>query len=85
MKMVEISQATGTLAQYAHDMNGESIVLTENGKPVAALVSVQNTDWETIKLSLDPRFMQIIEDSRDAHKQNGGVSPDEMRRRLGTG
>jgi len=82
MKTLDISQATESLAAYAQGIHDESIILTEKGQPVAALISIQNVDWETIKLSSDPQFMQIIEQSRARQKREGGVSSDEMRRRL---
>jgi hypothetical protein len=60
----------------------EPVILTSGGKPVAALVSLENVDLETIALSTSPRFMEMIERSRKQPKENGGVSAEEMRRRL---
>jgi len=82
MKTLDISQATESLAAYAQGVTEESIILTEKGQPVAALISIQDIDWETIKLSSDPQFMQIIEQSRARQKKEGSVSSEEMRRRL---
>ena len=83
MKTIEISQATAPLAEYAQTVDKETLILTINGEPVAALVSIHDVDLETIKLSTDPRFLSLIEQSRTRQQQEGGLSSAEMRRRLG--
>jgi antitoxin (DNA-binding transcriptional repressor) of toxin-antitoxin stability system len=55
--------------------------LTVDGRPVAALVAIENTDAETASLSTNPQFLALIERSR--RRVEGGVSSAEMRRRLG--
>ena len=63
---------------------GEStLILTVRGKPIAALVSVENADVETVTLSTHPQFIALIERSRARQKAEGGISSEEMRRRLG--
>jgi antitoxin (DNA-binding transcriptional repressor) of toxin-antitoxin stability system len=83
MKAVEISKATAPLADYARDISGEPLVITENGKPIAILEALEDTDWETISLSSNPEFMAIIERSRTRQQTEGGLSEAEVRRRLG--
>jgi len=83
MKTLEMAQATASLAEYARGMGKEPVILTQRGKPIAALVSVENADLETITLSTHPRFIALIERSRARHKTQGGISSAEMRRRLG--
>jgi len=83
MKTLEISQATAPLAEYARDVSKEPVIVTLDGKPIAALISIENADWETIRLSAHPQFMALIERSRARQKAEGGISSSEMRRRLG--
>ena len=83
MKTLELDQATASLAEYARGLSEEPVILTVNGKPVAALVSIENADLETITLSTHPRFIALIQKSRARLKAEGGVSSEEMRRRLG--
>ena len=40
-------------------------------------------DSESVSLVNNPRFLAIIERSRIRHEREGGISSDEMRRRLG--
>jgi len=83
MKTLEMAKATASLAEYAREVNKEPVVLTVDGKPVAALVSIENADLETVTLSTHPQFLALIERSRSRQKSEGGISSKEMRRRLG--
>jgi prevent-host-death family protein len=83
MKKVEISKASGPLSEYARRARKGPIIVVKNGKPVAAVVSVRNADDETVSLSTNRRFLAIIERSRSRLKKAGGISPKEIRRRLG--
>ena len=83
MKKLELSKATAPLAEYARDLNKEPVILTAAGKPIAALVAIENADLETVSLSTNPQFLALIERSRVRHKAEGGISSKEMRRRLG--
>jgi antitoxin (DNA-binding transcriptional repressor) of toxin-antitoxin stability system len=83
MKTLEVAQATAPLAEYAGDVKNEPLILTINGKPVAALVPIENADLETVTLSTHPQFLALIERSRGRQKTAGGISSAEMRRRLG--
>jgi len=83
MKKMEMEKATAPLLEYARDVRKHPVVLTVKGKPVAALVSVENADAETVSLSTNSRFLAVIERSRARHRAEGGISSAEMRRRLG--
>ncbi len=58
------------------------MILTVDGEPVAALMSIEDTNWETVALSTHPQFLALIEQSRARQKAEGGISSTEMRRRL---
>jgi antitoxin (DNA-binding transcriptional repressor) of toxin-antitoxin stability system len=83
MKILEMAKATAPLAEYAQEVNKEPMILTVDGRPVAALVSIENADLETVTLSTQPQFLALIERSRTRQKAEGGISSTEMRRRLG--
>ena len=51
MRMIEAEQATAPLSEYARDASKEPVILTVDGKPVAALVPIHNADVETVTLS----------------------------------
>lgn len=83
MKTIELDQATASLAEYARQVKSEPVLLTEQGSPVAALLSLEDVDEESLSLSTNPQFMEIIEQSRARLAAEGGISSEEMRRRLG--
>src|SRR5439155_18268749 len=83
MKTIELDQATASLAEYAREAKHEPVLLTEQGHPVAALLSLENVDAESLSLSANPDFMEIIEQSRARLAAEGGISSGEMRRRFG--
>ena len=81
MKTLEISKATESLAVYAKRANHEPIIITQKGKPVAALVPIENSDLETVTVSTDRKFLALIERSRARQKAEGGIASKELRRR----
>ena len=83
MKTLEMAKATAPLAEYARDVCKEPVILTIDGRPVAALVPIENADLETVTLSTHPQFVALIERSRARQKAEGGISSTEMRQRLG--
>jgi len=83
MKTVEIKDATVGLGQYAAHISDDPVVVTDHGRPVAALVAVENADMETVSLSTNPKFIELIQRSRVRQAREGGISSAEMRRRLG--
>ena len=82
MKTLEMVKATAPLAKYAQNVSEEPVIVTVDGRPVAALVPIENADLETATLSTHPQFLALIERSRARQKAEGGISSAEMRRRL---
>jgi prevent-host-death family protein len=83
MRIIEKAKATAPLAKYMTRVKEEPVIVTRKGKPIAALVSIENADLETVSLSTNRKFLALIERSRARHRTEGGISSDEMRRRLG--
>jgi prevent-host-death family protein len=82
VKKVEVTDATESLAAYVRQADVGPVVVTKEGRPVAALVLLENTDLETFALSTDPDFLELIQNSRSRYARDGGLSSAEMRRRL---
>jgi len=82
MKTVEVSKATLPLSDYTKEVKKEPVIVTKEGRPIAILVSIPNADIETVSLTNNPKFIALIERSRARQKSEGGISSEEMRRRL---
>lgn len=39
MKIVDITEANASLADYTESLSGEPVIITNNGEPIAALVN----------------------------------------------
>lgn len=82
MKVIETTEATATLAEYAAEIGSGPVIVTDAGRPVAVLVSIEGADLETVSLSTNREFMELIERSRSRLRAEGGVPSGEMRRRF---
>ena len=83
MNTIEIDDAKDTLGNYAEKAANNPIIITDHGCPIAALVPLKNADIETVSLSTNSEFIALIERSRHRQDDEGGISSNEMRKRLG--
>lgn len=74
------SDAEASLADYVKSLGREPAIAGFEGKPIALLVAI--ADVESVSLSQNPRFQEIIERSRK-QKSKGGFSSEEVRKQLG--
>ncbi|MBO1348992.1 MAG: hypothetical protein EBE86_017120 [Hormoscilla sp. GUM202] len=81
MRKVEISEAEAPWAEYVQDR--EPIVLIRDGQPVAALLPIEGIDLETLMVSMNHNFIDIIQRSRQSQKEHGRIFSEEVRQELG--
>ncbi|MFN0136265.1 MAG: hypothetical protein ACKVS9_09135 [Phycisphaerae bacterium] len=81
MKHVSLSKLP-KLAEHMATLDFEPILLTTNGKAVAAVVALPNTDNETASLASNAKFIALIQRSRLSVGTAGGVSMELARREL---
>lgn len=82
MKTIEVTGALEPLSDYVREAQSEPLVVTDHGAPTAVILSLANTDLETVSLSMNPEFIALIERSRTRAATQGGISPEEMKRRV---
>jgi PHD/YefM family antitoxin component YafN of YafNO toxin-antitoxin module len=82
VKTIEIEKASKPLSEYAKEIGNEILVLTSNEKPVAAIVSLKDVDMESLSLSTNPDFMEIIKKSREDFKLGKKLSLNKMKEEL---
>ena len=83
MKTIDIARANGRLRDYVDEARKEVVVVTRRGRPVAAVVGVDEYDYESLSLSTNPKFIEIIARARGRMQKEGGIPAAEVRRRLG--
>ena len=82
MKVIEQTDATAPLAEYAAAIGSGALIVTSDGRPVAALVPIENSDLETVSLSTTREFLDLINRSRAQIRSRGGVSSDQIRQKF---
>ena len=83
MRRVEMTEATGSLSEYAKSAQKEAVVVTRHGKPFAAVVPLDAEEWEDFVVSKHPEFIRIIRRSEARYRAEGGISLEAMRRKYG--
>jgi hypothetical protein len=83
VKVVPVEQTTLTLLDVAELAKSGTVILTRNGKPLVAIKDLSGSDWESLSLANDRRFLAIVEESRRAYREEGGIGLDELRSELG--
>ena len=83
MKKVEVEGTTLTVPELAELAKQGPVILTRRGKPSAAVKDLAGSDWESIALANNPRFLALIEESRQSYRKHGGISLDALCQELG--
>ena len=82
MKRLRLSSAVRPLAEYVTDFADETILLIRGKRAVAALVPLKNVDRESLALSQDPEFLELIGRARAEFSAGRTISLDEMQHRI---
>jgi prevent-host-death family protein len=83
MRSIDIAEATGPLHEYARNARKEVVIVTRDGKPVAAVVGVDQFDYESVSVGTNPTFIDIIARSRARLDKEGGIPSEALRLQLG--
>jgi len=83
MTRVELEKTDLTAAELAKLAQKEPVILTRKGKPLAAVKDLSGSDWESISLANNQRFLDLIEASRRSYQERGGKTLEEVRQELG--
>ena len=83
MKRVELSAVNGSLSVYAKKGLKEPLLITRRGRPVLAVMPLTEfDDRESVSLSSNEKFMEIVERSRESGRTLGTRSLAEVRARV---
>ncbi len=79
MKKIELTQASKPLSEYAQELDEPILVVNSKHEPVAALVSFKNVDSESLSLSVNSEFLDIINAARNEIHSGNTLSLEEMK------
>ncbi len=80
MKTIDLNDATASLAEYVKNMEGEPITIVHKGVPLAILSPAGNDDYESVQMSTNPKFIELLERSRKSIREGRGLSTEEARK-----
>ena len=79
LKIVPLAEMKAHLDDYLKQSQGEQILITENGHPVAAMILIVDPEaLERLILTDNSQFHQILENSRRSLKEDGGLKSEEF-------
>ncbi len=82
MKSIDVTQAGAPLSDFLETARAEPLIITEPGRPTLVLMAASDVDLESVSLATNPKFIEIIEQSRRRSRVEGDLSAEEMRRRV---
>jgi len=82
VKTLELEKASRPLSEYAEGLDSEPLVITSDRKPVAALISLKDVDKESLLLSLDLAFMEIIRRARAEVRRGQVYSLEQVKHEM---
>lgn len=82
MKAIKLPKELESLLEIAETSEEETLVFTEEKKPVAALVSLRKADRESLALSTNREFLKIIEAARKEIRAGKTTSLEALEKRF---
>jgi prevent-host-death family protein len=77
MKTIGVRELQKRIRECVEASQGESVVITRNGKPASIVIGVEGSDWEDLVVQSDPAFWGTIRERR----KEKSISAAEMRQR----
>jgi prevent-host-death family protein len=79
VKIVPVAEVKARLSAYLEASADGPVIVTKNGRPVAALVAVSDEDEiERLVLAYTPRFRRLLEEAEARIRRAGGVEHAEF-------
>ncbi len=79
MKIAPLAEVKDQLSAYVEDSKHAPVIITKNGRAVAALIAIQDEDdLDSILLSYHPRIAKLLEDAQARVQKTGGVPEDKF-------
>ncbi|RJP31371.1 MAG: type II toxin-antitoxin system prevent-host-death family antitoxin [Candidatus Omnitrophota bacterium] len=82
MKTIELSTAKQSLSEVADEIDQDMIILTSHHKPIAAIISLKEMDEESLSLSTNHEFMNIIQQSRKEFMAGKRIPLEKMKQEI---
>jgi prevent-host-death family protein len=85
MKIASIAEVKANLSTFVKASEAELVVITRNGKPVAALLPVaDDEELERLAVAYSKRLQAILSEARDQLTTSGGIPHADFWRDIGS-
>ena len=80
MKIAPVAEVKARFSDYLKKAEKSPIIVTKNGRPVAAIVSApeDEAELERFILANTPRFRQLLEGADQRIRKTGGIEHDDF-------
>jgi prevent-host-death family protein len=79
MKIVPVAELKAHLSSYLEETVGGPVIITKNGRAVAALIAVtDDDDLERLIMAHSPRLRQLLDEAAARVKHGGGIPHDQF-------
>jgi prevent-host-death family protein len=83
MQIASVADIKARLSSYLEQVENGPVIITKNGRPVAALVAITDEDeLERLVMAHTPRLRRLLEDAAERVKRGGGIPHDEFWRQV---
>ena len=83
MKIAPVADIKAHLSSYLEQVENGPVIITKNGRPVAALVAITDDDeLERLVMAHTPRLRQLLDEAAERIKRDGGIAHDEFWRQV---
>ncbi|MEZ4660982.1 MAG: type II toxin-antitoxin system Phd/YefM family antitoxin [Caldilineaceae bacterium] len=83
MKIAPLAEVKDRFSAYIDESKESPVIVTRNGRPVAMIIGIEDADdLDSLLLTHNPRFLQLLDEARARVRVTGGVSLAELRQRL---
>jgi prevent-host-death family protein len=82
MKFVTIRELKINGSKVIDGLNGEDAIITKRGKPVAALVPLDEDTIEEFIMTHNPKFLAELSRAHKEYQKKGGKDLDTVRKEL---
>lgn len=83
MRIAPLAEVKAKFSEYVTRCKSGAIVVTRNGKPAAALISIKDDDeLETILLSHSKLLQRVLQHSENRIKAKGGLEHNDFWKKM---
>lgn len=78
MRSTSAVEAAAHFQSLLDEVGDGPVIITRDGRAVAALVAIEEEDLDRFVLAHTPRFRRLLEESYESIERDGGLSEDEF-------